>query len=270
MPWGLKKVRNALLLLAAGVLIGGAGWLKYQSIEPERDSESLCASETEYGQTIVLVDKTDLWNDSQANRLEEHIWWLVSNKMKTEERLSIFVFNDKLTPGFQPIFSFCKPPSGDTANNITKSKVFFNRQYKKQFIEPLRAVLENIKKAEEKDCSPIIEVLFDVLTRSEIRDHIGPTRIVLISDLAQNSAIYSFYRTTKCRRRSPNLDPGRDAQDMDSYIRERAYALKDKDISVIIFQVFPEKNPRYIADSVKEKWPEFFRYFGISPDWQLL
>jgi hypothetical protein len=270
----LPKYKNAfvgtLLILASVAVVAGALGYLILNQQPERDSDSLCAPALERGQTIILVDKTDLWNEAQADRLEQHIWWLVSTKMQTEERLSIFAFNDQLQAGFKPLFSFCKPPSGETADDIVKSKDYYNRRYKKQFIEPLRAVLENIKKAEEKDCSPIIEVLFDVLTRREIMEHPGPTRIVLISDLAENSSLYSFYRTTKCRRRAPGVDPSQDVKDITAFIQDRSHALKDRELSVIIFQVFPEKNPPYIQQAVKEKWPAFFHYFNIEPDWQLL
>jgi len=264
-----KNIRNGLYVLTAIAVIGGAGWLKYKNLEPERDPDSLCSA-SENGQTIILVDKTDLWSDAQANRLEDHIWWLIAHVMRQEERLHIFTFNDVFQPGFPPTFSFCKPPSGDAANNITQSKAYYNREYKKQFVQPLKSVLENIKKAEEKDCSPIVEVLFDILTRSEIMNHGGPTRIVMISDLAQNSSLYSFYQTTKCRRRPAGVDPRYDTKDIERFIRDRAYAFKDRQISVIVFQVFPQKNPPYISQAVKEKWPDFFQFFGIVPDWQLL
>ena len=98
--------------------------------------------------TIVFVDKTDPWNEAQANRLEQQIWWLVSDKMKTEERLSIFTIDGRVEPGFPPVFSFCKPPSGQSANGITRSKDYYYRQYKRQFADPLQKVLDKLKAAE--------------------------------------------------------------------------------------------------------------------------
>ena len=268
---GLKNAIVGSLLLGASLSIAGSAiWVTLKNQEPPRDEQSLCSSTVENGQTIVIVDKTDPWNDSQADRLEQQIWWLVSVKMHVEERLTIFAFSDQLVPGFPPLFSFCKPPSGEGANEITKSRDYYNRQYKKQFLEPLKAVIEDIKRAEEKDCSPIMEVLFDILSRREIRDHKGSTRIVLISDLAENSSLYSFYRQTKCRKWTGLGDPRQDSKEIVSFAEKRRSEINLKDTSAIVFHLSSEKNPANIENDTKVFWTGFFRYVTIPVEWERL
>lgn len=262
--------KGLAIILAAVSMVGGAAWLAVRNPEPIREKTSLCAP-VENGHTIVLVDKTDLWNDAQADRLEDHIWWLVSEKMRTEERLSIFAFSDQVVPGLRPLFSFCKPPSGDSADDITKSRAYYNRQYKREFIEPLRSVLKNVKRPEEKECAPIMETLLDILTRREVFEHHGPNRIVIISDLAQNSSMYSVYLSTKCiPGRDPNVDHRQDTSKIVAYILDRADRINKRDLSAIMFQIVPKDDPSYIAKDVKYRWNAFFKYFGVVPDWQLL
>jgi hypothetical protein len=265
-----NPLKSAGFLLAAFSVVGIAVWLTYENQQPIRNDDSLCAASVESGQTIVFVDKTDPWNDAQADRLEQHIWWLVSDKMQTEERLSIFTIDGTVQPGVRPLFSFCKPPSGEAANDITRSKDYYNRQYKRQFAEPLQKTLSNVKKANEQDCSPIMEVLMEVLTRREIRDHRGPTRIVLISDLVQNSALYSFYLNAKCVKKPTNSDQRRDTSRIESYIKDRMGEINTKDMSAIVIQMFPEKNPPNLADGTKYTWTQFFRYVGVPVEWERL
>lgn len=263
-------IKGTAFLLGAAAVVGVAVWLTYENRQPNRDEVSLCAASVENGHTIVFIDKTDPWNDAQADRLEEHIWWLVSDKMQTEERLSIFTIDGTIELGFRPLFSFCKPPSGEAANDITRSKDYYNRQYKKEFIEPLQKVLNNVKKAQEQDCSPIMEALLDVLTRREIKDHRGSTRVVLISDLVQNSALYSFYLNAKCLKRTTNVDQRWDTSRIVAYIKARESEINTKGMSAIIIQIFPEKNPPNLADWTKRTWTEFFRYISVPVEWERL
>lgn len=263
-------IKGGALLVASLSVVGLAAVLSLKDQEPERDPASLCAPSLENGQTIVIIDKTDRWNDSQADRLEQQILWLVSEKMHTEEKLMIFAFSDQLETGFPPKVSFCKPPSGEDANDITKSRDYYNRRYKKQFADPLRAVLEDLKRADEKNCSPIMETLFDILTRREIKDHKGPTRIALVSDLAENSSLYSVYWQTKCRKWSGPGDPRKDLSKIIAFAQNRLPDINVKDTSVIVFHLIPPKNPPNIENDTKTFWSGFFRFMKIPVEWERL
>ena len=59
-------------------------------------------------------------------------------------------------------------------------------------------VMEEAKKPEEGLCSPIAEVTVEVLTRVEVKHWAGSTRLVYFSDMAQNTQIYSAFRSTRC------------------------------------------------------------------------
>src|SRR3954453_702436 len=124
MPRINPTIKGTLILTAAVTFFVGAVALAIISQEPIRD-EKLCIASREAKHTIVIVDKTDLWNDNQAQRLEDHIYWLVAKRVVPEERLSIFSFGDKFAPGFFPIFSVCKPVGAEAANDITSSKAYF-------------------------------------------------------------------------------------------------------------------------------------------------
>ena len=70
MPRRNSHVWKGTLILAATVLLlGGILLVRYHFLEPVRDAKTHCLPERQEGQTVVFIDKTDLWNDHGAGRL---------------------------------------------------------------------------------------------------------------------------------------------------------------------------------------------------------
>ena len=271
------------LIIAATVLVVAAVLaLVYRPVY--RDAE-MCAPDLESGQTIVIVDKTDPWNDNQAKMLETAIWGLVANKMKTEERLVIFTFGEDFQTGFPPLFSRCKPPSGKEMDDIVQSREYYNRNYKKEFVDPLAEVLENVKKAQNQRCSPIIEALVDILKRQTIVDHPGTNTVVMFSDMAQNSTNFSILHEGSCFERpasSPannKVGPGSAAakgtaarDDMERILQfiewNKGKLHKPGDqtpIPAIIYQVTPvNRQLEWVKRSARAKSEQLLKLLGIE------
>jgi hypothetical protein len=266
-------VKGSIILTTALALFFSLAIWAWISREPPRDPKTHCLldKEKEIGHTLIFVDKTDLWNEYQAQQLEDHILWVVGDKMQEEERLSIFVFGERFVPGFPPVFSVCKPPEGKGPERPDRSVEYFRRKYKTEFVEPLQEVLEDVKRATEGDCSPIAEVVANVVMRHPIRVHPGQTRIVMISDMAQNSALYSAFRYTKCFPINPQIDHTRDASAMIKFFQDRRGDMSLSQVGeVIIFQVIPEKNPKWMQALAKQKWNDVFRALNLKVEWQFL
>ena len=81
---------------------------------------------------------------------------------------------------------------------LEQGAAYRRRKFEEVFEAPLRKVMDEAKKPEEGNCSPIAEVIVEVLTRAEVKHLSGPTRLVFFSDMAQNSPIYSAFTRTKC------------------------------------------------------------------------
>jgi hypothetical protein len=115
-----------------------------------------------------------------------------------------------------------------------------------------------------------METLFDILTRREIKDHKGATRIALVSDLAENSPLYSFYWQTKCRKLSGAGDPRKDLSKIIAFAQNRLPDINVKDTSVMVFHLIPPKNPPNIEEETKKFWSGFFRFMNIPVEWERL
>lgn len=260
---------GTMILALAAVLLGGMLTARWYFNEGPRDPVTHCLPGPPPGQTIAFIDKTDLWNDAQADRLVDHVFRLVMDRMKDEQLFTMFVFGEKLTPGFKEVFRRCKPPPR-ARNGVIDSESYRRRTFEDVFGKPLREVMADAKTPAEADCSPIAEVLVDVLGREEVKTRPGATRIVLFSDMAQNSAIYSAFQRTKCFAVKPGRDHALDGRPLVKYFDDRKGSLKVEGASAVIYQVIPAKNPERVKDLARQKWGDVFRALGMEADWQLL
>lgn len=261
---------NALVKLGIAVAVGGLALLLKLLLDRPRDHE-LCIRGKESGQTIVLIDKTDAWNANQSERLESHIYNLLDKRMKQEERFRVFSFGAAFEPGFKENFSRCKPPNGDDCWGLFCNQKQLRKQYDSDFREPLQTELKKLKVASQGACSPIAEVMHDVLSRREIKDQPGPTRIVFISDMAQNTAVYSAFRSQSpsCPGASVKASPDKD-QGLKQFFEKRRRELNLTDASVLVFQVTPERRSPDVGETAMSKWKEVFQMLGIMDHWERL
>jgi hypothetical protein len=182
----------------------------------------------------------------------------------------VFSLNEHARPGFPPLFSFCKPISGEAVDDIVKSKAFYDRLYKQQFVEPLRKVVEDLKKSEEAQCSPIIEAFFDIITRREVSGNPGHTRLVFISDMGQNSPIYSVFQNPTCiSPGTPRGDQRANVKNIEAFIETRRSYL-GRDLSILILEYVPEGRTDNVREFIKRRWNEWFALMKIPVEWQLL
>jgi hypothetical protein len=243
--------------------------VRWYFAEPLRNAETHCLPATEQGQTILFIDKTDLWNNFGANRLVDHVLRLVNERMQDEELLRVYIFGDTITHGFEAAFAACKPPV-KVPNNIIDSAAYRRRKFEEVFGQPLRVVMEKAKQPEEGPCSPIAEVTVEVLTRPEVRHWSGPTRLVYFSDMGQNSGVYSVFRSTKCLVTSSLRDHTANARPLVQYLERHRAMMNLRSVSAVIYQVKPEKNSPRVTDLAREKWEDAFRRLGIEFEWELL
>jgi hypothetical protein len=264
-----SRAKGTLILAATFLLLGGILFLRWHFAEPLRDAKTHCLPGQQQGQTVVFIDKTDLWNDNGSDRLVAHVLRLVQQRMRNEELLRVYIFGEKFSHGFEAAFTACKPPV-EVPTNIIDSEAYRRRKFEEVFGGPLRKVMEEAKRPEEGLCSPIAEVTVEVLTRVEVKHWAGPTRLVYFSDMAQNTRIYSAFRGTRCFPANAQKDHTTDGRPLVQYFEQHRTMMSLDRVSAVIYQVLPERNPPRIKDIAKERWSEVFRALGIGAEWELL
>lgn len=186
------KTENWAIVASVLAGLGLVGFFAAPSLlrGPPRDQETLCPKTGPVGHTLILVDKSDPWSDVQAKRLKALVKQ-VGDELPTDRMLSIYVFNDVFEPGFPSLVSLCNP--GKTASELIGNP---RREYVKwveKFGRPLDEALTALTQPGKGNQSPIVEAIGDVASRRENRVPTGDRKILLVSDMLQNSNQFTMF-----------------------------------------------------------------------------
>lgn len=186
------KTENWAIVASVLAGLGLVGFFAAPSLlrGPPRDQETLCPKTGPVGHTLILVDKSDPWSEVQAKRLKALVKQ-VGDELPTDRMLSIYVFNDVFEPGFPSLVSLCNP--GKTASELIGNP---RREYVKwveKFGRPLDEALTVLTQPGKGNQSPIVEAIGDVASRRENRVPTGDRKILLVSDMLQNSNQFTMF-----------------------------------------------------------------------------
>ncbi|MCO5092605.1 hypothetical protein [Bosea sp. (in: a-proteobacteria)] len=232
---------------AAPSLIGG----------PPRDQETLCPKTGPVGHTLILVDKSDPWSQVQAGRLRALVKQ-IGETLPADRMLSIYVFNDVFEPGFPALISLCNP--GRTVSELIGNPRREYVRWVEKFGRPLDEALTVLTQPGKGNQSPILEAVGDVVSRRENRVATGERRLLLVSDMLQNSGQFTVFGNAAGAR-----DPERLRRLVDKVWREAGAGAW----TLGIHQVQGVYEPARLEQAAA-LWKDAFRKLDIAVDWDRL
>ncbi len=147
--------------------------------------------------TAVVIDATDRIPDSHRKRIGN--WFEVdfTKSLLRFERVAIYEVRphkNSASPALgEPYFDQCAPPT--VANKWIENPRLVRRQFDQDFMTKKLTVIKSLASQEEARWSPIMEV-----TEPLFKDF---DRILLVSDLMQNTPNCSLYQRKDKTRRQP-------------------------------------------------------------------
>jgi hypothetical protein len=178
--WIIIGVSGAIFALLGALAV-------YANVAEKRyDAKTFCPNEGGYPVVRILVDKTDPWDVQGGARLEKIIR-SVKEDLAISERLSISVLDQSGSDVPTPVFDMCNPGRGDQANPLYKNPRRIHEKFEALFDQPLERMLADILKPGKAPRSPLIEAINNFPISG------GRDRLVIVSDLMQNSELFSFY-----------------------------------------------------------------------------
>ncbi|WP_417491810.1 hypothetical protein [Maricaulis sp.] len=180
------------LLIVAAVL-GAISYAAFVLKPPVYDSQTLCLAGAIPPHRVVVIDKTDLYSPEQA----QAIGALILNQrdqLAVGERLSLYELNESGQLRNTNSFSLCNPGAGEQVNPLYRNPDRVQARYDALFAEPLARALADLVEPKDAPNSPIIEALARLGQDPAFDRSVPERRIVLVSDMLQNSEIFTVYR----------------------------------------------------------------------------
>ena len=239
-------VWRLLIVVSLVLLIGGfiAGRLL---APPEYDKETLCPKTGPEAGLVILFDMTDRIGSTQHVRLRDILKNEVAN---ARQNTLIAVGAVRLQPAGRGVdFALCKPLEGTAANKLYQNPRLVAERYEKGFRQPFATNLEKMLTADGADRSPIMESLQAVLAATPgFLDAAYVRRVLIISDLLQHSAVFSFYRGDTWRKfqRSRNF-------------ARLARSLQGVDVEILRL---PRPEAKIDSEEVGNFWANYFDQAG--------
>ena len=153
------------------------------------DKETLCPINVPYNQTIIIIDKSDMWDKRKANKIKKFILD-IKDKIDIGNRLTIKTIepNDNNESIAKTYFDLCNP--GNKANPLYQNPKRIAKKYHNSFEKPLKEIAQMLLSPSVSKNSPILETLSESIRESKGEK----VDIYLVSDVLENDA-YDFYKT---------------------------------------------------------------------------
>ena len=192
--------RDIALGVGGAVLLGGVLFVIarvtfFAPGPPSRDPDTGCPETGPAALTAILIDTTDEISAISRTDVLAHLDEYVANSREDEMVLAYEAkpVGDEVG---DPLLSVCHPGDPDAASEWTENPRLIRRRLEERFKRPLEALFAELLEREEASTSPLMEsvqsVAVSVLARHEYADI--PKRLIVVSDLMQNTNNLSFFR----------------------------------------------------------------------------
>lgn len=236
------------LMFLVVVFIGGIFTFSANNDLKKIDETTLCYQDDVPTDIIaILIDSTEPLDQKTVRNAQLEIENIIKNS-PTNTLVNLYAIETGSEEHIRPIANLCKPDDGTTASELTSSPAWIKKIFNDKFVLPLGDHLTSLLTMPPSTSSPIIESLQSAVIESFLtHKNSGDKKIVLISDMIQNTSMYSFYK---------------ESLSFDSYFSKVKNSgsglLNLTDINIQVL-VVPNNVPNGTREDLTRFWGKFFR-----------
>ncbi|MFH2124127.1 MAG: hypothetical protein ABIJ50_11685 [Pseudomonadota bacterium] len=184
-----KDKQGALIIIGVSVIFLSLFVLTYRlkASADNYDHETLCRNNGDYQTLKLLIDKTDPWTSQDKKKLAALIR-RTKTRLVENERFTIFVLDESGTYSPSPVFDMCNPGRGDQASSLYENPRLVQQRFEENFEAPLDSMLTDLLRPGVAPQSPLLEAIV------ALKGSGNKERLMIVSDMMQNSEALSFYR----------------------------------------------------------------------------
>ena len=208
------------------------------------DKETLCPTNKNYNAKLILLDKTDHWDEETISSIES----LIKTKKDSLDKYDRFIIRSIPLKTGKISCDLCNP--GKNANRIYENSRRVALKYNNFFENPLDQCVSTMTPSSEHNNSPILKSLHEAVNKLSTEENINRIEVIIVSDLIEYDDL-KFY--TKYKKPSIN-----DIKSRYSFSR----ISKKKLIGVEAIIIRRDKDVASMERS-KKLFDEYFRSIGI-------
>ncbi len=249
---------NILIVLA---ILGGISYAAVILRPAEYDPDTLCLADEVPPHTALVIDKTDLYSPRQAEQIEELVLYS-RDQLEIGEQLTLFELDQRGELINTNNFSLCNPGRGDQINPLYRNPQRVEARYQALFEGPLQSALADLVEPKESPASPILESLARLASSDTFNNERPHREVVLVSDMLQNSSLFSVYGRARGDLSTRLPDPYQVALALEDEFGRGLLGV-EVDIYVIPRQGWEQDQ----ATVLRGYWDQVFRQLGMRARW---
>jgi len=217
----------------------------------ELDAATLCPTNRPLaGHTVVIVDRTDRWTQAMGSALTQ----LVENAQRDTAQYEKFsIVSLDADQSVHPLFSICNPGEPTFWSDLYRGRRYTTRDFEDRFVGAAERVVEQVRQPSEARTSPIVEYVHRWLGSDDFNASVRHRRLILVSDMRQNSPLYSIYSG---------------AEDQLGDVVERQFGPSAEGVAFDVYFVAHGRDHNVTEDEVRTAWDHAFGRIGADYSWR--
>src|SRR5690606_11324195 len=147
----------------------------------------------------------------------------------------------------------CKPGEPTFWSDLYRGRRYTARDFEQRFVGAAESVIEQIREPSEARTSPIVEYVHRWLGSDDFNASIRQRRLILVSDIRQNSPLYSIYTG---------------AEDQLGEVVERQFGPSAQGVAFDVYFVAHGRDHNVTEDEVRAAWDRAFGRIGADYSWR--
>jgi hypothetical protein len=215
------------------------------------DAATLCPTDKPLaGHTVVIVDRTDRWTPAMGSALTQ----LVENAQRDTDKYEKFsIVSLDAQQSVHPLFSVCNPGEPTFFSDLYRGRRYTTRDFEDRFVGAAERIVEDVREPSEANTSPIVEYVHRWLGSDDFNTNVRNRRLILVSDMRQNSALYSMYAS---------------AEDRLGEVVERQFGPSADGVAFDVYFVAHGRDHNVTEDEVRTAWDSAFGRIGANYSWR--
>lgn len=217
----------------------------------ELDAATLCPTDRPLaGHTVVIVDRTDRWTQAMGSALTQ----LVENAQRDTDQYEKFsIVSLDAQQSVHPLFSVCNPGEPTFWSDLYRGRRYTSRDFEQRFVGAAERIVEEVREPSEASTSPIVEYVHRWLGSDDFNASVQHRRLILVSDMRQNSPLYSIYAG---------------AEDQLGEVVERQFGPAAQGVAFDVYFVAHGRDHNVTEDEVRTAWDSAFGRIGAEYSWR--